>query len=239
MSPLTVWLAGDSTVMTYTAAHQANAGAALEGWGQELPQFLDANARVDNQAIGGRSTGTFMYNVTCDANGKQIVDKSVTPPQWGAIKAGIKPGDYLLIQFGHNDEADPKIANYCARHVDIPQYKENLGDMADAIIARNATPIFVTPMSRLSYKNGEFEATLADYSAAMKEEAQVKGVAVIDLNSMSVELYRRLGYDKVKSELFEPGGNTHYVKQGAIELARLVSEGIASSGTGLARYARP
>jgi lysophospholipase L1-like esterase len=226
-------------VAVITATDEQEVGAlALEGWGQELPQFLDAKATVNNQAIGGRSTGTFMYNVTCDTNGKQTVDKSVTPSQWGAIKKGLKPGDYVLIQFGHNDEADPKMAAYCARAVAIPQYKQNLGDMADIIVAHQATPIFVTPMSRLSYKSGVFSATLTDYSAAMKEEAQIKGVKVVDLNTASVELYRMVGYQKLTTDIFEPGGNTHFLKQGAIEMAHLVSKGIRSSGGGLAPYAR-
>jgi lysophospholipase L1-like esterase len=227
--PLTLWIAGDSTVMTYGADR-----APLEGWGQELKQFLESTVTINNQAIGGRSTGNFMYKVTCPDGVNPVTDKSVTPDQWGRIKNGIKPGDFCLIQFGHNDESE----QYCDRYVALPEFKENLSAMADAILARQATPIFVTPMSRLSYKNGEFQATLTDYSAAMKEAAQAKGVEVVDLNTMSVEFYKSVGYEKVSTEIFEQGGSTHFQKQGAIEMARLVSEGLAALSGGLAPYVK-
>lgn len=213
-------------------------GSRLEGWGQELPMFLDPKASVNNQALGGRSTRTFVYNNVICVNGKAEFtggkpDKMGA--RWEKIENGIKAGDFCLIQFGHNDEAK----DYCERYVELPQFQENLTQMIQNIRDRQATPILVTPMSRLNYKNGMFLATLTDYSDAMKEVANAQSIELVDLNTMSVEFYRRTGYEALSSEIFEPGGNTHFVKKGAIEMARLVSQGLAAHGGPLGDYVKP
>jgi lysophospholipase L1-like esterase len=230
LSNITLWIAGDSTVMTYNPATDPG----LEGWGQEIKPFFGDTVTVNNQAIGGRSTTKFMYDVTCTPDGKTpIVDKNSTPPQWGRIKTGIKAGDFLLIQFGHNDAG-----TVCDRHVDLDDYKTNLSDMADIILAKSATPIMVTPMSTLSYKNGTFTTAFTDYSAAMKSVAKDKGLECVDLNTLSVEYYKSVGYDKLTKDIFQPGGNTHFQKEGAIAMARLITEELKAIGSPLARHLR-
>lgn len=117
--PITIWLAGDSTVQDYPAGNiEGNNGTTLEGWGQELAPFFNTRVVVDNQAIGGRSVAFFMWAVQRDAAGNYLcVDDQGNPnyqldatgnhvdtAQWARIKAGIKPGDFLLAQFGTNDE---------------------------------------------------------------------------------------------------------------------------------------
>jgi lysophospholipase L1-like esterase len=231
LPPLTIWIAGDSTVMTYGAAD-----APQEGWGQELAPFLEPAAKVNNQALGGRSTRTFVYgNVTC-TDGK-VTFTGGTPSKsgtrWERIEDNIAAGDFGLIQFGHNDAG-----SVCERHVGLMEFKQNLGAMVDALVARKATPILITPMSQLSYANGAFKATLTDYAAAMREVAMAKGVALIDLNTRSLELYRTAGYETVSKRYFMPGETTHFQKQGAVELARLVSEGLAAMSGGLAAYVK-
>lgn len=228
LSEITLWIAGDSTVKTYDPAVEP----VLEGWGQEIGQFFGDTVTVNNQAIGGRSTRTFMYNTTC-VNNAPVADKSSTPAQWGRIKNGIKEGDFLLIQFGHNDAG-----TVCERHVDLDEYKTNLSDMVDIILAKKATPVLVTPMCTLSYKNGAFTATLTDYSDAMKTVAQSKKLECVDLNTRSIEYYRSVGYEKLTTDIFEPGGNTHFQKEGAIAMAGLVTEELRAMGSPLARHLR-
>jgi lysophospholipase L1-like esterase len=228
LTKLTLWIAGDSTVKTYDPAVEP----VLEGWGQEIGQFFVDAISVNNQAIGGRSTRTFMYDTTC-VNNVPVADKTTTPAQWGRIKNGIKAGDILLIQFGHNDAG-----TVCERHVELDEYKENLSVMVDIIVAQGATPILVTPMSKLSYKNGVFQANLTDYADAMKTVAKQKGLECVDLNTRSLEFYQKAGYEEVSQNIFEPGGNTHFQKKGAIEMARLIILELDAINSPLARYIR-
>ena len=226
---ISLFIAGDSTVMTYKED-----AAPMQGWGQQIASFLRDEVTVNNQALGGRSTRTFVYgNVTCDdgrvAYNGGTPDKSGT--RWERIEQQISAGDFCLIQFGHNDAG-----SVCERHVEVPEYQQNLQAMVRAVRARGATPILITPMSQLSYRNGVFTATLQSYATAMLEVGRDEQVETVDLNTLSVDLYQRLGYDTVSSQLFMPAETTHFQREGAIAMARLVSEALAAAGGPLAPY---
>jgi lysophospholipase L1-like esterase len=229
LPPVTLFIAGDSTVMTYTAADP------LKGWGQEISQFFTADVTVNNLALGGRSSRTFMYgNVTC-VNGVVTYTgstPSITGTRWERIVNNVAAGDYVAIQFGTNDAG-----TVCERHVDLPEFQQNLGVMADAIRAKSATPIFVTPMSQLSCSSGTPRATLTDYATAMKEAGQALGVEVVDLNALSIQYYESVGCDYLTQYIFD--GSTHFQEQGAIEMARLVTEGLTQMASPLAAYLVP
>jgi lysophospholipase L1-like esterase len=230
LTKLRLWIAGDSTVMTYPASD-----APQEGWGQELGRFFSALVTVNNQALGGRSTRTFMFNnAVCNDEGELAFTggkPSETGTRWERIRNGMLAGDYLLIQFGHNDAG-----NVCERHTGLPEFQENLGTMIRVARERGATPILITPMSQLSYKDGTFKATLTNYAAAMKKSADSRGVELVDLNTLSVEYYRNKGYDYVANQVFMPGETTHFQKTGAIALAQLIAEELRHANSALAPY---
>lgn len=212
----TLWLAGDSTVQTYKADQ-----APMEGWGQRIGEFFADTITVNNQALGGRSTRTFMFgNVTC-TNG-MVTYTGGKPDEkgtrWERIKQNIRAGDFLMIQFGHNDNG-----TVCERHVDIPEFKKNLAVMVAMARSKSATPILITPMSQLSNQDGQLKATLTSYAAAMKDVATSEKVEVVDLNALSIAYYRKLGVSGAK-QLFMPNETTHFVKKGAVELSRLITD---------------
>ena len=245
LPPITIWLAGDSTVQDYPAGNvEGNGGTSLEGWGQELAPFFKTQVVVSNQAIGGRSVAFFMWAVQRDAAGNYLcVDTQGNPnyqldaagnrvdtSQWARIKAGIKPGDFLLIQFGTNDET-----HTCPRFVSLPDFETDLGIMADTVRARGATPIFVTPMSHRTFTGTTINNTLLPYANAMKAEATLKTVEVEDLNLRSVEYFNMVGNTFLATNIFDTG-TTHFIKAGAIKMAELITGEIRVHRGPLAAY---
>jgi lysophospholipase L1-like esterase len=241
----TIWIAGDSTVQYYAPGNaEGSNGSDLEGWGQELAPLFNDKVTVTNEAIGGRSVAFFMYNVAKDSAGNYLcVDDQGNPQyvldaggnrtdttRWAAIKSGIKAGDFLLIQFGTNDETHD-----CPRFVSLPDFETDLGIMADAVRAKGATAIFVTPMGHRSFTGTMVRNTLLPYANAMKDEATMKGVEVADLNLRSVEYYMMVGTDYLATNIFD-GGTTHFIKAGAIEMASLIVGELRKNGGPLAVY---
>jgi hypothetical protein len=243
--PITIWLAGDSTVQDYAAGNtEGDNGTTLEGWGQELAPFFNTRVVVSNQAIGGRSVAFFMWAVQRDAAGNYLcVDDQGNPnyqldasgnhvdtAQWARIKAGIKPGDFLLAQFGTNDET-----HTCPRFVSLADFETDFGIMADAVRARGATPIFVTPMSHRIFVGATINNTLLPYANAMKVEATLKNVEVEDLNLRSVEYFNMVGNTFLATNIFDTG-ITHFIKPGAIKMAELITGEIRAHKGLLAAY---
>ena len=134
---ITLHLAGDSTVMTYAET------TTQEGWGQELGQFFIDKVTIDNKAIGGANVQTFK-------NGN-----------WNKIISALKPGDYVMMQFGANDSGTAH------GPVSPEDYAATLGEMADEVRAKQATPILVTPSAFYQWSDGKQDnARLAPYAAA-------------------------------------------------------------------------
>ncbi|GAA1637586.1 rhamnogalacturonan acetylesterase [Actinoplanes couchii] len=206
----TVFVAGDSTAATYATADHPRAG-----WGQALPVFLHDGVRVVNEALSGASSKSFYDLGRLDR-----------------IRAAIRPGDTLLISFGHNDEkiTDP------ARGTDPwTTFQEHLRLYLDGARAARATPILVTPVERRRFTaDGTPYLSHGDYPAAMTALATETGTELIDLTRLSFDLWSRLGPEATKDHLLwlEPGesvnypdgvqDNTHFQAHGAIEVARLV-----------------
>ena len=210
----TVYLAGDSTVQTYATSKQPQAG-----WGQMIDRYLDEKVKISNQAIGGRSSRSFIEQGRLDT-----------------ILNQIQPGDYLMIQFGHND-ADTKPERYTP----VPDYKVYLKQYIDGARAHGATPILVTPVGRRDFNTttGQFNISFPNYVTAMKEVATQTNTKLIDLSARSVAYYNSIGAEESKKVfLHVPAGvypnfpdgvvdNTHFQEYGAIQIARLVAQGIA------------
>ncbi|MDB5252893.1 MAG: rhamnogalacturonan acetylesterase [Flaviaesturariibacter sp.] len=224
-----VWLVGDSTMCEYEPQRSP-----LTGWGMPFATFFDSSVVIDNRAKGGRSTRTFL------AEGR-----------WQPVADSASEGDWVLIQFGHNDEA--KEEKYKDRYTPVTDYKTNLLRFIREARARKANPVLITPVSRMRFdKQGKAMETHADYTAAMIEVAQQAGVPLIDLDQKSRRLLDEYGpaYAKLLFMQLVPGehphypegqtDNTHFNEYGARKIAELVLSGIKEQGLGLAQQiARP
>ncbi|WP_144552615.1 rhamnogalacturonan acetylesterase [Bacillus sp. X1(2014)] len=214
---ITVYLAGDSTVSDYSSSFAPRAG-----WGQFIHRYFDDTIVVKNTATPGRSSKSFIAERRLESILKQI-----------------KKGDYLFIQFGHNDEKINDPSRYTEPN---STYKIYLKQYIDGARAKQAIPVLITPVERRSFSNeGRLRNSHGEYPKAMKELGMEEHVAVIDLTAKSKGLFQELGPDRTK-EVFlwlEPGenknypngvqDNTHFKETGANKIARLVLEGIKES----------
>lgn len=217
----TVYLAGDSTVVDQDKEPWA-------AWGQMLPNFFDSKIVISNQAESGETIHSF-----------------VSEKRFEKIASTIQAGDYLFMQFAHNDQKPGK------GFVPIPEYKELLKKYIKLAQDHGATPVLVTSMNRRNFdSDGKIIQTLGDYPAAMREVAQGEHVALIDLNAMSKTLFEALGPEKtLKAFVHFPANtfpgqteelkdDTHFTDYGAYELARCVVKGIKDDHLPLAKYLR-
>ncbi|MBT2758995.1 rhamnogalacturonan acetylesterase [Mesobacillus foraminis] len=211
---ISVYLAGDSTVSSYDQPL-----APRMGWGQVLDRYFDDKIVVKNEASSGRSSKSFIDEGRLDA----ILDE-------------IEKGDYLFIQFGHNDQKIEDPSRYTEPY---STYKSYLKQYIDGARAKNALPVLVTPVERRRFTaEGLARDSHGEYPAAMKELAKEENVPVIDLTAKSKSLFQELGPEATK-EVFlwlEPGehmnypegvqDNTHFQEAGAEKIAVLVAEGL-------------
>ncbi|CAG7637920.1 rhamnogalacturonan acetylesterase [Paenibacillus allorhizosphaerae] len=225
-SNIGVYLAGDSTVASYSPDR-----APLAGWGQKLQSFFTSGVQVHNYAASGRSS-------------KSFIDEGRLQP----ILDQLKAGDFFFIQFGHNDEKtkDPNVGTD-----PYTTYISYLSQYIDGARLKGAIPVLVTPMQRGSFDaKGRLKQTHGDYPAAMIQLGAEKNVPVIRLHEKSKGLFERLG-EKATQKLFmmlEPGeypnypdGSvdlTHFNEYGASEMARLVVQGVLGSGLSLSSLIR-
>ncbi|OAH16490.1 rhamnogalacturonan acetylesterase [Streptomyces jeddahensis] len=205
----TIYIAGDST------AAQKYADAAPEtGWGMALPFFLHRDVAVANHAMNGRSS-------------KSFIDEGRLVP----ILEAIRPGDLLIVQFGHNDEktADP------ARGTEPwTTYQDYLRQYLDGARARGARPVLATSVERRKFDAaGNAVPTHGDYPAAMRALADEEGVALLDIQTLSIALWQKLGVEETKKYFNwteTEQDNTHFNPPGAIAVARLVAEQLVAGG---------
>src|ERR1700712_5741634 len=206
-----VYLIGDSTMCLYEPSR-----APLTGWGMPFVNFFDSTVTIDNRARGGRSTRTF-----------------ISENRWQPIADSLQSGDYVLIQFGHNDEA--KEEKYKDRYTSPGDYRINLNKFITETRAKNANPILITPVSRRYFnKDGTIKETHQIYSDIVRDVAKLQNVPVVDLDEMSRALFQQYGAED--SKLFfnyilpdvnphYPAGikdDTHFNEMGARKLAELV-----------------
>ncbi|MET9765469.1 rhamnogalacturonan acetylesterase [Streptomyces sp. NPDC006372] len=199
----TLYIAGDST------AAQKYADAAPEtGWGMALPFFLRDGLAVANHAVNGRSSKSFVDEGRLDV-----------------ILSAIKPGDFLLVQFAHNDEKAEDPTRYTEPWSTYQQY---LRRYLDGARARGARPVLATSVERRRFDAaGKALPTHGEYPAAMRALAARERVALLDIQALSLALWQRLGVEETKKYFnwtADEQDNTHFNPPGAIAVARLVAQ---------------
>ncbi|MEN8905482.1 MAG: rhamnogalacturonan acetylesterase [Clostridiales bacterium] len=222
----TIFIASDSTVQSYKSYAYPQMG-----WGQVLAKYLTDDVLIDNHAIGGRSTKSYLEEGSLDT-----------------VMSRAEAGDYLLIQFGHNDASSVE-----SRHTDpYDDFKTNLYEFIDIARDSGVTPILITPVGRRSYNsNGLFKNDFSDYCTAIKQVSEEKDVQIIDLMSKSINYYNSVGIEETKDiflwleageyENFPNGisDNTHFQEYGANEIVKiLVNSFIEDKIDELANYVR-
>ncbi|MCZ4243335.1 rhamnogalacturonan acetylesterase [Pedobacter punctiformis] len=216
----TVYIVGDST-----AANKLPKAFPETGWGMELPAFFNSDVAIDNRALNGRSTKSFKTDVN-EKTG-QTVD------HWQPVIDRLAPGDYVLIEFGHNDEKTDKPAVGTS----LGEFKTNLVNYVNEARNKKAIPVLLTPISRRSFKNGVLTDSHGGYPAVTRKVADSLKVPLIDMLVMTEDLLKKLG-DQSSIKLFNhvdsgnvnyPAGkkdDTHLSPQGAKTVAGLVVKGI-------------
>ena len=208
----TVFLAGDSTVTDQPREPGAS-------WGQMLTRFLKPGVAVANHAESGETLKSFITELRLDK-----------------ILSQMKKGDYLFIQFGHNDSK----ASWPQTYVEAgTTYKIYLKAFIGEARRRGATPVLVNPMQRRQFDaNGKIRNSHGDYPEAVRQVAKEEGVAFIDLTAMSVAFYEALGPDRAYLAFAGSGPNrdaTHHDNYGAYELAKCIVQGIRDNQLDLAQ----
>jgi lysophospholipase L1-like esterase len=212
--PVRIVLVGDSTVSTYDKRPPDKPD--LTGWGQVFGDFFNDKVTVLNHAASGRSTRSF-----------------IKEGRWK--KALADKGDYIFVQFGHNDShiKDGKPA------VDpATDFQTYLRQYIDEARAAGAKPVLVTPVARRTFENGRIVTGLQPYADAMFTVGKEKGVPVIDLHAAAMRLYDRLG-DTGSADLnAAPGDRTHFSRKGALAIAQLVADALPHAVPELRPYVK-
>ena len=203
----TVYIAGDSTSTDQPREP-------FNSWGQMLTRFFKPEVAIANHGESGESLYGF------------IVENRLAK-----LMSVIRPGDFLLVQMGHNDQKETG-AGVGA----FTTYKARLEEFVALARAHGATPILVTSVNRLTFgADGTIVNSLTDYTAAVRQVAHEQSVALIDLNAMSKILYEALGPENAHVA-FAGKDTTHHSDYGSYELARCVVEAIRRERLPLARY---
>lgn len=221
---LRLYLAGDSTM----AAKAALPENAERGWGEALAAYFTEAVAVENRALNGRSTVSFR------AEG-----------HWQKILDALEPGDWVLIQFGHNDEKENNPSVYAAAE---DAYPENLRRFVEEIRARGAEPILATPIVRRRFEGGTLVPTHGAYPDAVRKVAKAAEVPLLEMTGRTREAVKALGPDQSRAlYLWSEGGryarfpdgvqdDTHLSARGAAFIAGLAVAEMQRLDLALARH---
>ena len=222
--PITIFLAGDSTM-----AQKLPEKRPETGWGEELQHYFDpAQVRIDNRAKNGRSTRTF-----------------ISEGLWDGILHDLKAGDYVFIQFGHNDESKEKTDRYTPPD----DFKQNLARFVRDVRAKQATPILLTPVRRRKFdRGGALVDTHGEYPDLVRTVARDLRVTLIDMHELSAAVLQQYG-DRESRKLFlqlaagenpnYPQGiedNTHFSPVGAGLMAECAIKAMRDQKLPLAKF---
>ena len=221
---ITIYLAGDSTM-----AQKLPDKRPETGWGEMLGTFFQSGkVAIDNRAQNGRSTRTFLEE-----------------KRWQAIVEQLKKGDYVFIQFGHNDESKEKVDRYTPP----ADYRNNLVRFITDVRDKKAFPVLLTPVMRRRFdKDGKVQDTHGEYPDIVRSVASEYRVPLIDMHRSSAKVLQQYGPEESRKLFLQlkpnenpnyPKGvedNTHFNPVGATVMAGLAVEGIREQKLGLAKY---
>lgn len=220
--PVTIYLVGDSTMANKQVSAYPEAG-----WGMPFAYFFDGGAKVDNRAMNGRSTKTF-----------------IEEGRWKAVTDSLREGDYVLIQFGHNDEVKTKKS-----YIDEAGFQKNLLRFIAETRAKRANPVLITPVARRNFNMlGRIQGTHDVYSQLVRDVASAQRIPLIDLDKKSQALLQDMGAENSKLLFLHlapgehpnyPDGkedNTHFNELGARRMAELVLAELRTLQSGLVNY---
>jgi lysophospholipase L1-like esterase len=223
--PTHLFLAGDSTMATFDESRYPQMG-----WGQILDQYFSKDLVVRNHAASGRSTKSF-----------------ISEGRWDTIEKGFQAGDYVLIQFGHNDQKpDEERATK-----PFTSYQANLRFFIQRSQAFGVTPILLTSIARRHFDDyGGLKETHGDYPQAVRELAEKEAVVCVDMLSLTREALQELGKEQTKKWFMrlEPGeystypdglkDDTHLHERGAHQHCLLFVKALITLNHPLASYVK-
>ena len=221
--PLRVYLVGDSTCATKELAKQNPE----RGWGHMFQPLFDASVRVENHAANGRSTRSFR-------------DEG----RWAAVYEQLQPGDYVFIQFGHNDQKQ----NDSTRYASPAQYAENLRRYVREAREKGAIPVLLTPIVRRHFTEGTLDDTHGAYAVAVRRVATGERTPLIDAEQLTRAWVSVLGDEPSRAYYMWvtpetnprwPDGrtdNTHLNVRGARAVARMIAGQLAETVPELSRH---
>ncbi len=231
-----LYLVGDSTVKN----GKGKGDGGLWGWGSYLSNYFDTTRiTVENDALGGTSSRTFQ-----------------TKGLWDQVVAKIKPGDYVIMQFGHNDSSplvdtsrargtiksngdeQQNLYNPLTKQQEvIHSYGWYLRKMIGEAKAKGASVAVCSLIPRNSWKEDKVNRNTNDYVLWASQAAKQAGATFIELNQLVSDVYDKVGEEKVKTAYFTATDHTHTSMDGAKLNAQLVAEGIRNSkGFSLSKY---
>jgi lysophospholipase L1-like esterase len=204
---VTLFILGDSTVCDQPQEP-------FNSWGQMLTRFFKPGIAIANHAESGESLKSSL--------GARRLDK---------VLSLMKPGDYLFIQYGHNDEKErgDGVGPFTTYKADLKRF------VAEAR-KRGGLPVLITPVQRRTFDAaGKITNSHGDYPEAVRQVAREDDVPLIDLNAMSKSFYEALGPEASK-QAFAPGDATHHNSYGSYELARCIVEGVKANKLWISKY---
>ncbi|QES88800.1 rhamnogalacturonan acetylesterase [Rhizosphaericola mali] len=229
---ITVYMIGDSTMSIKKPTAYPETG-----WGMEFPKYLKKGIIVKDYALNGRSTKSFRKDV--DEKNNTIID------HWQHILDGLKPGDYVIIEFGHNDEKveKPLIGT------NVDEFKNNLIRYILETQSKHSIPILMTPIVRRTFIGDKLQDTHGKYADAVRFLADSLHVDFVDMQKLSSDLVGNLGaqnsvklFNHVDSgHVNYPTGkkdDTHLNPEGAYQIAGLAAEGIKKLNIPLSQFVK-
>jgi len=213
-SMVTIHVAGDSTAAIFPPTDATK----RVGWAAVLDPLFDSTVTVDDAALSGRST-------------KSYIDEGA----WATLQAKIKQGDYLFVEFAHNDEKSEDPARYTDP---ATTFRDNLRTFINGARARGGFPVLLTPICRRQFSGSTVTGTHGAYSTAVIAVGQETGTPVIDMEKRTKDWLTALGPTSSVA-MFAMDDNTHLNMQGAVEVAKLAVAGIRALGLPIAARALP